>query len=207
MINKGTKEPYRMFTSRAEYRILLRQDNADLRLTKLGYEIGLASKKRLDLVNVKNENINKLSNDLKHKKLIPEQINKHLTEINSSPVKEKISIYKLLKRPELNLEKLTQIDASLDKYLSNYNKEELEQAEINTIYEAYIEKERKLVQKIEHLENFKIRDSFDYSKIKALSAEAMEKLIQIKPDTIGQATRISGVSPADISVIMVYLAK
>lgn len=207
LINKGTKEPYRMFTSRAEYRILLRQDNADLRLTKLGYEIGLASKKRLDLVNVKNENINKLSNDLKHKKLIPKQINKHLTEINSSPVKEKISIYKLLKRPELNLEKLTQIDASLDKYLSTYNKEELEQAEINTIYETYIEKERKLVQKIEHLENFKIRDSFDYSKIKALSAEAMEKLIQIKPDTIGQATRISGVSPADISVIMVYLAK
>lgn len=207
LVNKGTKEPYRMFTSRAEYRILLRQDNADLRLTKHGYEIGLASKERIDIVNDKITNIHALTNDLKHKKLFPESINAQLIKNNSSPIKEKSSIYQLLKRPELNLEKLSQIDDSLDTYLSHYNKEVIEQTEINTIYETYIEKERKLAQKIEHLENFKIRDNFDYSKIKALSAEAMEKLLKIKPKTIGQATRISGVSPSDISVIMVYLAR
>jgi len=207
LVNKGTKEPYRMFTSRAEYRILLRQDNADLRLTKHGYEIGLASKERIDIVNDKITNIHALTNDLKHKKLFPESINAQLIKNNSSPIKEKSSIYQLLKRPELNLEKLSQIDDSLDTYLSHYNKEVIEQTEINTIYETYIEKERKLAQKIEHLENFKIRDDFDYSKIKALSAEAMEKLLKIKPKTIGQATRISGVSPSDISVIMVYLAR
>lgn len=207
LINKGTEEPYRMFTSRAEYRILLRQDNADLRLTKLGYEIGLASQERLDHVKEKTVNIQKLTNDLKHKKLLPESLNEHLNKINSSPIKEKSSIYQLLKRPELNLDKLVSIDNSLNEYISRYNKEVIEQTEINTIYENYIIKEKKLVEKVEHLENFKIRDNFDYSTIKALSAEAIEKLLKIKPKTIGQATRISGVSPADISVIMVYLGR
>ena len=207
LINKGTEEPYRMFTSRAEYRILLRQDNADLRLTKLGYEIGLASEKRFNMVKEKNAHTQILTNDLKHKKLNPVTINTHLKNIDSAPIKEKTSLYQLLKRPELNIEILKQVDESLKNYLSRYNKDVVEQAEINTIYENYIEKEQKLVEKVEHLENFKIRDSFDYKKIKALSAEAMEKLIKIKPKTIGQATRISGVSPADISVIMVYLGR
>lgn len=207
LINKGTDEPYRMFTSRAEYRILLRQDNADIRLTKLGYEIGLASEERLILLKDKNENINKLTNDLKHKKVDPKTVNPHLTKINSTPIKEKINIYQLLKRPELNIEVLKETDDSFKNYISKYNKDVIEQAEINTIYENYIEKEQKLVQKIAHLENYIIRDDFDYQKIKALSAEAMEKLSNIRPKTIGQATRISGVSPADISVIMVYLGK
>lgn len=207
LINKGTEEPYRMFTSRAEYRILLRQDNADLRLTKLGYEIGLASEERFNLVKQKNVSIHKLINDLKHKKLNPNTINSSLQNFNSTPVQEKVSIYQLLKRPELSIDNILSIDKSLKEYLSKYSKEVIEQAEINTIYESYIEKERKLVEKVEHLENYKIKEEFDYRKIKALSAEAMEKLSNIKPKTIGQATRISGVSPADISVIMVYLGR
>ena len=207
LINKGTEEPYRMFTSRAEYRILLRQDNADLRLTKLGYEIGLASETRLNQIKDKNINIKKLTNDLRQKKIMPEAINIQLKKLDSSPIREKATVYQLLKRPELNFDKLIEIDDSLKTYLSKYKQEVIEQAEINTIYENYIEKEQKLVEKIEHLENFRIRDDFDYSKIKALSAEAMEKLNSIRPKTIGQATRISGVSPADISVIMVYLRR
>ncbi|MCG8307292.1 MAG: tRNA uridine-5-carboxymethylaminomethyl(34) synthesis enzyme MnmG [Cytophagales bacterium] len=207
LINKGTEEPYRMFTSRAEYRILLRQDNADLRLTKLGYEIGLASEERFNQVKEKNLNIKKLTNDLKHKKLLPQDINSKLTEINSTPIKEKTSIYQLLKRPELDMEKVAELDPDFSGYLAKYNPEIIEQAEIITIYENYIEKEQKLVEKVEHLENFKIKDDFDYGSIKALSAEAIEKLSKIRPKTIGQATRISGVSPADISVIMVYLGR
>ena len=207
LINKGTDEPYRMFTSRAEYRILLRQDNADLRLTKLGYEIGLASEERLKNLKEKETNIYKLTNDIKHKKLNPESINIQLQKINSAPIKEKISVYQLLKRPELNFEILKDIDDTLKIYLSRYKKEEIEQAEINAIYESYIEKEKSLVKKVEHLENFQIREDFDYSKIRALSSEAMEKLGNIRPKTIGQATRISGVSPSDISVIMVYLRR
>ena len=207
LINKGTEEPYRMFTSRAEYRILLRQDNADLRLTKLGYEIGLASEERFEKVKEKNASILKLTNDLKHKKLLPNSINQKLIELKSAPIEEKISIYQLLKRPELNMEKLSEIDKSFQDYVSKYDDKVVEQAEINTIYESYIEKEKKLVEKVEHLENYIIRDDFDYKKIRALSSEAMEKLSSIRPQTIGQATRISGVSPADISVIMVYLGR
>jgi tRNA uridine 5-carboxymethylaminomethyl modification enzyme len=207
LINKGTDEPYRMFTSRAEYRILLRQDNADLRLTRLGYEIGLASQERFDKVTEKSTDILKLTNDLKQKKLQPVAINDSLSNLSSNPIKEKISIYQLLKRPELNIQKITTLDDSFKTYLSKYNPEVIEQSEINAIYENYIEKERKLVEKVEHLENYIIRENFDYRNIKALSAEAMEKLSTIRPRTIGQATRISGVSPADISVIMVYLGR
>ena len=207
LINKGTDEPYRMFTSRAEYRILLRQDNADLRLTRVGYEIGLASQERFDKVTEKSTDILKLTNDLKQKKLQPVAINDSLSNLSSNPIKEKISIYQLLKRPELNIQKITTLDDSFKTYLSKYNPEVIEQSEINAIYENYIEKERKLVEKVEHLENYIIRENFEYRNIKALSAEAMEKLSTIRPRTIGQATRISGVSPADISVIMVYLGR
>lgn len=207
LINKGTDEPYRMFTSRAEYRILLRQDNADLRLTKIGYDVGLASKKRVDQVNNKKEQIHSLSNKLKNIKLNPNTTNDHLNNFNSATIKEKISLYQLLKRPEINFDKLLKLNDELPVKFSNYSKEVLEQAEINTIYESYIEKEQKQVEKIEHLENYTIRDNFNYKNIKALSSEAIEKLEKIRPKTIGQATRISGVSPADISVIMVYLKK
>jgi tRNA uridine 5-carboxymethylaminomethyl modification enzyme len=207
LINKGTEEPYRMFTSRAEYRILLRQDNADLRLTKLGYEIGLASEDRYNTVRQKNTDIHKLVNELKQKKLKPEEINTFLQQNNSTPINEKKSVYQLLQRPELNITEIKNIQNGVQQLFSKYQSDIIEQAEINTIYESYIEKERKLAEKVEHLENYKIKDTFDYTKIKALSSEAIEKLNKIRPATIGQASRISGVSPADISVIMVYLGR
>lgn len=207
LINKGTEEPYRMFTSRAEYRILLRQDNADLRLTKIGYEIGLASEERYNKTKKKNKNLFKLINELKQKRVKPEDINQHLHAHKSTPIKEKKSIYQLLQRPELSTSHLQNFGNSIGDLLSKYEEDIIEQAEINTIYESYIEKERKLAEKVEHLEDFKINKEFDYRKIKALSAEAIEKLDKIRPETIGQASRISGVSPADISVIMVYLGR
>jgi tRNA uridine 5-carboxymethylaminomethyl modification enzyme len=207
LINKGTDEPYRMFTSRAEYRILLRQDNADLRLTKLGYEVGLASEERYVKVKDKNNNVHKLLNELKQKKLKPDAINSKLADFNSNTIKEKKSVYQLLQRPELSIHDILRLDNSVNQLLKKYDKEIIEQAEIITIYESYIEKERKLAEKVEHLENYKIKDNFDYKKIKALSSEAIEKLDKIRPKTIGQASRISGVSPADISVIMVYLGR
>ncbi len=207
LINKGTEEPYRMFTSRAEFRILLRQDNADLRLTNLGYEIGLASKERLDLVQEKRSDTDNLISQLKKIKLKPIDINATLESIDSTPIKEQKSIYQLLQRPEVNMQNLLALNKSIETTVNKFSIAVIEQAEINTIYESYIEKERKLAEKVEHLENLRIRGDFDYEKIKALSSEATEKLNKIRPATIGQAARISGVSPADISVIMVYMAK
>lgn len=207
LINKGTEEPYRMFTSRAEFRILLRQDNADLRLTNLGYEIGLASAERFDRVKNKQKQIDRLITDLKKIKLKPADINSSLEAINSNPIKEQKSVFQLIQRPELSIRDLLKIESTIEATINNYDVEVIEQAEINTIYESYIEKEKKLAEKVEHLENLKIRDDFDYKKIKALSSEAIEKLNRIRPATIGQATRISGVSPADISVLMVYMSK
>ncbi len=207
LINKGTEEPYRMFTSRAEYRILLRQDNADLRLTKTGHQIGLADDSRLDHVLDKNTEVKKLLNDLKQKKVDPEMINEGLSEFETATIKEKTTLYQLLKRPELNLEKIRQLAPSIHVYLNQYTKDIIEQAQIQVVYETYIEKEKKHVERIEQLENYTINENFDYKKLKALSAEAIEKLNKIKPKTLGQASRISGVSPADISVIMVYLGR
>ncbi len=207
LINKGTDEPYRMFTSRAEYRILLRQDNADLRLTPLGYKLDLADEKRYQKVLEKESSVKKLMAELKKIKLTPEEINHVLSGISSAPIKEKTSIYKLLKRPEIKLKPLISISEKLKKHLEGFDKESVEQAEIQVIYETYIEKEKRLVEKIEQLENYKISDTFDYSQLKALSSEAIEKLNKIRPQTIGEASRISGVSPADISILMVYLGK
>ncbi len=207
LINKGIDEPYRMFTSRAEYRILLRQDNADLRLTPLGYKLKLADEKRYSKVREKESSVEKLLAELKKTKLTPEEVNNVLAGISSAPIKEKTSIYKLLKRPEIKLKPLISISDKLINHFKGYEKDVIEQAEIQVIYETYIEKEQKLVEKIEQFENYKISKSFDYSKIKALSSEAMEKLNKIRPQTIGQASRISGVSPADISILMVYLGK
>jgi tRNA uridine 5-carboxymethylaminomethyl modification enzyme len=207
LINKGIDEPYRMFTSRAEYRILLRQDNADLRLTPLGYKLKLADEKRYLKVKEKKSAVENLLKELKQIKLSPEEVNTVLSGIASAPIKEKTSIYKLLKRPEIKLQPLINISEKLKNHFKGFEKDVIEQAEIQVIYETYIEKEQKLVEKIEQLENYKISESFDYTKIKALSAEAIEKLNRIRPETIGQASRISGVSPADISILMVYLGK
>lgn len=207
LINKGTEEPYRMFTSRAEYRILLRQDNADLRLTEIGHQLGLVNDERVSNVIDKKTDIKRLINDLKQKKVNPDNVNDDLIELNTATIKEKASIYNLLKRPEVNIYAIMHLDEHINNYLSLYSKEVLEQVEILIKYENYIDKEHKLAEKIGSLENYSIKENFDYNSIKGLSAEAKEKLFKIKPSTIGQAARISGVTPADISVIMVYLGK
>ena len=207
LINKGTEEPYRMFTSRAEFRLLLRQDNADLRLTQLGHQIGLADDTRLEKMMDKKSETGRLINDLKQKKLTPDIINEGLEEFDTATIKEKITVEKLLKRPQIGLQEVMALDKDLKEYLSKYNKEVLEQAEIQIKYESYIEKEQQMVEKLNNMENFKIPLSFDYISIPALSAEGKQKLNKIKPETLGQASRISGVSPADLSILTVYLGR
>ena len=207
LINKGTEEPYRMFTSRAEFRILLRQDNADIRLTETGHKIGLASDERLDRMMDKKNETARLLNDMKHKKVSPGEINHSLNNLNTATIKEKVAVEKLLKRPEINIDKIALIDHSLAAYLDKFDKDVLQQAEILIKYDHYIEKEKQLAEKVESLENYRIKPGFDYNSLTALSAEAREKLNKIRPSTLGQASRISGVSPADISIILVYLGK
>ncbi|MDN3669095.1 tRNA uridine-5-carboxymethylaminomethyl(34) synthesis enzyme MnmG [Echinicola jeungdonensis] len=207
LINKGTEEPYRMFTSRAEFRLLLRQDNADLRLTQMGHSIGLASDSRLEKMLDKKNDTSKLMNDLKQKKLSPGSINEGLEERETATIREKITVEKLLKRPQLGLLDIMELDEDIKAYLSKYNRDVLEQAEIQTKYNSYIEKERQMVEKLNNMENFKIPQNFDYLSIPALSAEGKQKLNKIRPETLGQASRISGVSPADLSILTVYLGR
>ncbi len=207
LINKGTEEPYRMFTSRAEFRLLLRQDNADLRLTQLGFNIGLASAERLEKMLEKKSNTAKLINDLKQKKLSPETINAGLEAIGTATIQEKISAEKLLKRPQIGMKELISVDEEVKTYLSKYSKEVLEQAEIQIKYDSYIEKEQQLVEKLSNMENYQIPQQFDFLSITALSNEGKQKLNKIRPETLGQASRISGVSPADLSILTVYLGR
>jgi tRNA uridine 5-carboxymethylaminomethyl modification enzyme len=207
LVNKGTLEPYRMFTSRAEYRILLRQDNADIRLTELGYNLGLASEERVRRVNQKKEAITELTEGLKSLKVDPETANPRLEEFNTSTIRERTSVTNLLKRPQIGMKELKKLQPEVDKHLTGYEDEVLEQIEITLKYESYIERELELVHKIEGLEEFKIRPDFDYDRVKALSSEAREKLKKIRPETIGQVSRISGVSPSDVSVLTVYMGK
>lgn len=207
LVNKGTEEPYRMFTSRAEFRLLLRQDNADLRLTQLGHQIGLASDQRIDKMMDKKNGTAKLISDLKQKKLSPEMFNVGLTGIDTAAIKEKISAEKLLKRPQIGIKELQSMDTELKDYLSQYSQEILEQAEIQIKYDSYIDKEQQMVNKLANMENYQIPLKFDYLSIPALSNEGKQKLTKIRPDTLGQASRISGVSPADLSIITVYLGR
>lgn len=207
LVNKGTQEPYRMFTSRAEYRILLRQDNADLRLTELGHKLGLASDERMKKVIDKKADIETLTKELRNIKVEPEAVNDDLTTFNTSTIREKIPVINLLRRPQIGMKELKAFDGSVSSLLNKYSAEVLEQAEVHVKYEAYIDREQKLAEKIGSLENYKIKSDFDYDRVKALSSEAREKLKRIKPETIGQASRISGVSPSDISVLTVYLGK
>lgn len=207
LINKGTDEPYRMFTSRAEFRLLLRQDNADLRLTEKGHKIGLASDDRLEKMLDKRNETSKIINDLKHKKLDPELINEGLEGFGTAIIKEKISIEKLLKRPQLGLENIKKLDKNFEIYLSKFSQNAIEQAEIQIKYDSYLAKEQQMVEKLASMENYKIPPNFDYKTIDPLSAEAKQKLHKIKPETLGQASRISGVSPADLSILTVYLGR
>ncbi|MDG1279140.1 MAG: tRNA uridine-5-carboxymethylaminomethyl(34) synthesis enzyme MnmG [Algoriphagus sp.] len=207
LINKGTEEPYRMFTSRAEFRLLLRQDNADLRLTPMGHQIGLASDERLEKVIIKKENTARLINDLKQRKAEPNIFNTGLESLNSATIREKVSLEQLLKRPQIGIQDLIRINSETSVYLSKYAKDELEQAEIQIKYDSYIDKEQQMVDKLSNMENYKIPLQFDYLAITALSAEGKQKLSKVRPETLGQASRISGVSPADLSIITVYLGR
>ena len=205
LINKGTDEPYRMFTSRAEHRILLRQDNADLRLTERGVKIGLAGEERLGLVSKKKELISKLSRVVTKEKLEPEVVNNYLKSVGSAKIKEKRKLGDLVKRPGVSLKSLLKLID--DDFNRTYNKDVVNQVEINAKYESYIEKEREVVERVQKLEKSKIPVKFDYTKVNSLSSEGKEKLLKIKPSSIGQASRISGVSPSDVSILMVHLKK
>jgi len=206
LITKGTEEPYRMFTSRAEYRLLLRQDNADIRLTQKAFDLGLAKEERLKRVNEKVAQSEELESFLRETSLKPGVINPILETIKSSPVDQAYRAAQILTRPNMTLEKLDQIDF-INEVSSKFDDEVREQAEVNIKYRGYIEKEKENVAKLNRLENIKIPDDFDYTKISSLSAEAKQKMTNVKPKTIAQAGRISGVSPADINVLLVYLGR
>lgn len=207
LVNKGTQEPYRMFTSRAEYRILLRQDNADLRLTRKGHALGLASNERLETLQRKLDQIAHLRAALDELKLEPEEANPSLETIPTSTLREKATASSLLRRPQISMHHLQHLGTQIRKLLAPFPDDIQQQVEIDIKYEAYIERERKQAEKIEGLEEYRIRPDFDYDRVKALSSEAREKLKKHRPQTIGQMSRISGVSPADVSVLTVYLGK
>lgn len=207
LVNKGTLEPYRMFTSRAEYRILLRQDNADLRLTEMGHKLGLASDDRLEKVIDKKNDVKQLALELSKVKVEPELINNELANLSTAAIREKVFATNLIRRPEIGMKELKTLDPEIKTLLNKYSIEVQEQVEILIKYESYIDREQKLAEKIGNLDSYKIKGDFEYDRVKALSSEGREKLKKIKPETIGQASRISGVSPADISILTIYLGK
>jgi len=209
LVTKGIDEPYRMFTSRAEYRILLRQDNADIRLTPKSFELGLASKERNDLVLEKKRQVNMLINFLKKESITPEMAEEILIRQGTSVIKQRIKLANLLLRPQINIDHLAQMSPAFYKFSKeqSFSIEVLEQAEILIKYDGYISKEKELADKLGNLENLSLKQDFDYHKLKSLSTEAREKLSRIKPTTIGQASRISGVSPSDINVIVIFISR
>ena len=208
LITKGTEEPYRMFTSRAEYRTLLRQDNADLRLTPKGFELGLASEKRLKRMKEKHEAAEKFVNFFEKQSVKPEEINPILEDKKSSPVKQSGKLFKVFSRPNIEMEDVRKVE-SVETYIqeNNLDREVIEQTEIQVKYAGYIAKEKNNADKLTRLEYVKIPENFDYSQIKSMSFEAREKLKKIQPTTVSQASRISGVSPNDISVLLVYMGR
>ncbi len=205
LVNKGTDEPYRMFTSRAEYRILLRQDNADLRLTEKGYQIGLADKKRYDRVLEKKKEIEINLKKLKEIKYSAEDINAFLEKHNTASIREKTTLHQLCKRPDISIHDFVK-EGLLNEKITEDN-EIIEQLDILVKYETYIEKEEKSAERIHLQEAYLIDKETDYTLIHGLSTEAKEKLKKLKPDTLGQASRISGVSPSDVSILMIYLRR
>ena len=207
LISKGTEEPYRMFTSRAEFRTLLRQDNADLRLTEISYRLGLASQERMDKVVSKRNQVAVVKKVLQDFSLEPEEVNAYFTEILSANITEKQKVAKVILRPNVDLPSLMKVVPGLQESLSAISTDALEQAEIQIKYERYIEKEQEIVTKMSQLENMAIPASFDYDRVNALSNEALQKFKKIKPATLGQASRISGVNPSDVQILMVYMGR
>jgi tRNA uridine 5-carboxymethylaminomethyl modification enzyme len=209
LITKGTDEPYRMFTSRAEYRLLLRQDNADSRLTPLSFKFGLASKERMEKVSNKSINVTKIIEFLKSESVSPDEINALLNDNDTPSIFQKARLSALLLRPQLSIFDLVQGSKALSEFCNSgsFSETELEESEILVKYESYIEKEQEIVDKLSKFEDIPLRIDFEYSALNSLSLEAREKLSKIRPETIGQASRISGVSPADISVLIVYLGR
>ncbi|HEV7780639.1 MAG TPA: tRNA uridine-5-carboxymethylaminomethyl(34) synthesis enzyme MnmG [Chitinophagaceae bacterium] len=205
LISKGTEEPYRMFTSRAEFRTLLRQDNADLRLTETSYRLGLASQERMDKVIEKRKSVEEIKNILKDFVVEPGEINSYFSSVNSSRITEKQKAQKILLRPDVELDEFADALPRLKEILKNFTKDSLEQASIQVKYDVYIEKEKGLVQKMSQLEELEIPETFDYKKISSLGNEAREKLTRIKPRTLGQASRISGINPSDVQILMVFM--
>jgi len=207
LINKGTDEPYRMFTSRAEFRTLLRQDNADVRLTEKSYMLGLASQQRMDNVMAKKEGVEKVKQLLKEISIEPDEANPYLESVYSSPLVQKQKALQLLLRPSIDIASMVKQLPTLENALKGFSRDMLEQAEIQIKYNTYIEKEKELVQKMSELENLIIPDNFNYEKLVSLSNEARQKFNKIKPRTLGQASRISGVNPSDVQILMVYMGR
>ena len=207
LVNKGTDEPYRMFTSRAEYRTLLRQDNADIRLTEKGNVLGLADQKRVERVREKISNSTQILEELRTLKVAPDDVNGYLQQQGWATLREKQPLQQLLKRPDIEMNEMRVLSPAFGAFLSRFDEESIEQAMITVKYESYIEKERLVVEKMNKFEDLAIIAAFDYDRVSALSFEGRQKLKKLRPQTLGQASRISGVSPSDISVLMVYLGR
>jgi tRNA uridine 5-carboxymethylaminomethyl modification enzyme len=207
LISKGTQEPYRMFTSRAEFRTLLRQDNADLRLTEMSYRLGLASQERMDRVIQKRTQVEAIRNFLSGRLIEAAEINPYFENIGSALIAEKQKADKILLRPAVTLDSMRRFVPLLENELSQYDTETIQQAEIQIKYQVYIDKEKDLVARMKQLEELEIPEQFDYQRIMALGAEAREKLNRIKPKTLGQASRISGINPSDVQILMVYMGR
>ncbi|MCA5005407.1 tRNA uridine-5-carboxymethylaminomethyl(34) synthesis enzyme MnmG [Sphingobacterium bovistauri] len=205
LVTKGTEEPYRMFTSRAEHRLLLRQDNADIRLTPIAHKIGLVSDDRLEKVNKKIKESDDLIQYMKDNSVEPNMINPILSEIGSSKLTQKSRLYSVLSRPHITIQHLASADSKFNEKIESYNLETIEQAEIKVKYDSYFDKEMEIVNKMKKMEDKEINPDFDYKSLTSLSIEAREKLLKVKPRTLGQASRISGVSPSDISILMVHM--
>jgi tRNA uridine 5-carboxymethylaminomethyl modification enzyme len=207
LISKGTEEPYRMFTSRAEFRTILRQDNADLRLTELSYRLGLASQERMEKTIAKKENVEKIKLALTNFSIDPEESKEFLNEKRSAILTQKQKAQQVLLRPNISLSEMIKNIPRLGEMLNNYSKETIDQAEIQIKYDTYIEKEKDLVQKMGQLEDLSIPATFDYDRISSLSSEALQKFKKIRPATLGQASRISGVNPSDVQILLVYMGR
>jgi tRNA uridine 5-carboxymethylaminomethyl modification enzyme len=208
LINKGTKEPYRMFTSRAEYRILLRQDNADVRLTPLAHKLGIRDmEERMERTTQKVEAAEAIDKYFRKTSVSPDQLNGFLEGLGSSQLKQKVKLHGILLRPKVDINALRNVLPELNNFLSQYPDEFVDLAEINMKYEGYIQKEQEMVDKMNRLEEVRLHDNFNYHQLVSLSSEAREKLSRLKPRTIGQASRISGISPSDISVLLVHMGR